>query len=71
MIVESKLTGEREGDVEDKLGGNSVPGERLFIGLIFRECRGIDSVDLDDAEDDQGWKLGGEVDEKLADIEGK
>ena len=38
--------------MDGEFRGNSVPGE--FFELIFRECTDVDSVDLDEAEGDQG-----------------
>ena len=35
LTVEPKPTGEPERDMDGKLGGNSVPGETLFIGPIL------------------------------------
>ena len=51
LIVEAKPTGEHERFLDGKLGGNSVPGETLFIGPIPRDRKEADS---DSAEDDQG-----------------
>ena len=58
--------------MDGKLGGNSVPGETLFIGPILGDRKGgADSVDLDEPEDDQGWKVNDGVGGKVVDIEGK
>ena len=40
--------------MDGKIGGNSVPGETLFIGPILRDRKEADSVDLDETEEDQG-----------------
>ena len=71
LIAESGPAGEREWDVDGKLGGNSVPGEKSFIGAVSRESKGTDAIDLDGAKDVQGWKVEDDTGVKLADIEGK